>query len=59
MTLAESQRVLYQHNDTLSRLERASQHAYSYAMGITVGLGGMLCLLNAVLFGCICHRRKR
>ncbi len=59
MTLAESQRVLYQHNDTLTRLEKASKHAYSYAMGITAGLGGVLCLLNAILFVCICHRRKR
>ena len=37
MTLAESQQVLYQHNDTLSRLEEASKYAYSYALGITAG----------------------
>ncbi len=57
MTLAESQRVIYQHNDTIVRLEEASRYAYSYAMGITAGLGGILLLLNAVLISCICRRR--
>lgn len=57
MTLAESQRVLYQQNDTLVRLETASRYAYSYAVGITAGLGGILFLLNAVLLGCVCRRR--
>ena len=59
MTLAESQRVLYHHNDTITRLEKASQHAFSYAMGITVGFGGLLCLLNAVIFVCLCKRARR
>lgn len=59
MTFAESQQVLYQHNDTLVRLEEASKYAYSYALGITVGLALILCLLNAVLFACICRRRSR
>ena len=58
MTLAESQQVLYQHNDTLVRLEEASKVAYSYALGITVGLAFVLCVLNAVLFVCICKRRR-
>ena len=37
MTFAESQRVLYQQNDTIVRLEEASKYAYSYALGITAG----------------------
>ena len=59
MTLAESQRVLYHHNDTITRLEKASQHAFSYVMGITVGFGGLLCLLNAAIFVCLCKRARR
>ena len=59
MTLAESQRALHRHNDTLARLERASRHAFSYAMGVAAGLGGILCLLNAALFVCLCKRARR
>ena len=59
MTLAESQRVLYHHNDTITRLEKASRHAFSYAMGITVGFGALLCLLNAAIFVCLCKRARR
>lgn len=58
MTFAESQQVLYQHNDTLIRLEEASKYAYSYALGITVGLAAILCLLNGILFMCICSRKR-
>ena len=49
--------VLHQHNDTLSRLEAASSSAYSYALGITVGLGGILCFLNGMLLLCLCQKR--
>ncbi|XP_059081378.1 neuroligin-4, Y-linked-like [Tigriopus californicus] len=58
MTFAESQQVLYQHNDTLVRLEEASKYAYSYALGLTVGLAAILCLLNGILFMCICSRKR-
>ena len=50
--------VLHQHNDTLSRLEAASKSAYSYALGITVGLGGILCFLNGMLLLCLCQKRS-
>ena len=59
MTFAESQRVLYQHNDSLVRLEEASRHAYSYVLAVTVGVGGLFCLINAAILGCICQRRRR
>ena len=59
MTLAESQRVLYHHNDTITRLERASRHAFSYAMGVAVAFGGLLCLLNVALFVCLCKKARR
>ena len=49
--------VLHQHNDTLSRLEAASSSAYGYALGITVGLGGILCFLNGMLLLCLCQKR--
>ena len=47
------------HNDTLSRLEAASKSAYSYALGITVGLGGILCFLNGMLLLCLCQKRNQ
>ena len=50
--------VLHQHNDTLLRLEAASKTAYSYALGITVGLGGILCFLNGMLLLCLCQKRS-
>ena len=50
--------VLHQHNDTLLRLEAASKSAYSYALGITVGLGGILCFLNGMLLLCLCQKRS-
>nr|XP_040566771.1 neuroligin 4-like [Lepeophtheirus salmonis] len=59
ITLADSQQVLYQQNDTLIRLEEASRNAYSYALGITVGLGSVLCLLNGVLIVCLCTRNSQ
>ena len=50
--------MLHQHNDTLLRLEAASKSAYSYALGITVGLGGILCFLNGMLLLCLCQKRS-
>ena len=56
MTLAESQRVLHQHNSTLKRLEAASKDAYSYALAVALSLGGILCLLNGILLLYLCRR---
>ena len=56
MTLAESQRVLHQQNNTLKRLEDASKDAYSYALAVALSLGGILCLLNAILLLYLCRR---
>ena len=57
--ISVSLQVLHQHNDTLLRLEAASKSAYSYALGITVGLGGILCFLNGMLLLCLCQKRRK
>ena len=59
MTLAESQRVLHHHNNTLKRLEDASKDAYSYALAVALSLGGILCLLNGVLLLYLCKRNRK
>lgn len=57
MTLAESQRVLNNQNTTLKRLEDVSKDAYSYALAVALSLGGILCLLNAILLLYLCRRQ--
>ncbi len=59
MTLAESHQVLFQHNDTLVRIEEASKYAYSYVLVASVGLGAIFCVINAAILVCICQRRHK
>ena len=57
MTLAESQRVLNTQNTTMKLMETASKDAYSYALAVALCLGGILCLLNAILLLYLCRRQ--
>ena len=46
-------------NETFVKWEEASKEAYSYALAVAVGMGGVLCIVNGMLLLCICQRSGR
>ena len=46
-------------NETFVKWEDASKEAYSYALAVAVGMGGVLCIVNGMLLLCICQRSGR
>ena len=50
---------LLNQNETFVKWENASKQAYSYALAVAVGMGGVLCIVNGMLLLCICQRSSR